>query len=312
MKLDDNFSTPSSTQAYNLAACQDDARYLVFVENAIEAIWRIDFHPPIHLDTPLSEQVQAIFDNGIYSEANDSVVAIYGLTSKDDVIGKTVENFMDRTDPKNIKNMEELVLNRYYIKNLVTYEQDTMGSTRCIVNNITPGIQGNAVQYVWGASLDITEVLDLREKLDNTRDELDQQKKSLEEKNAALKELITHIELDKKEYKERIIANIDKVILPALDKLNVHHMENGYINQVRQSLENLASSFGQNISDRRVNLTPREIEVCNLVKNGLSNKEIARMLKIALHTVEKHRRTVRKKLGITSQGINLQTHLNSL
>ena len=310
-KLISGLTLDESHQSLTSQTTQDEARFSAFVNNANEAIWRIDFHPPIHLDIALSEQVQAIFDNGIYSEANDSVVTIYGLTSKDDVIDKAVSNFMDRTDPKNIKNMEELVRNRYYIKNLITYEQDTMGSTRCIVNNITPGIQGNAVQYVWGASLDITEVLVLREKLDNTRNELDQQKKFLEEKNAALKELITHIELDKKEYKERIIANIDKVILPALDKLNVHHTENGYINQVRQSLENLASSFGQNISDRRVNLTPREIEVCNLVKNGLSNKEIARMLKIALHTVEKHRRTVRKKLGITSQGINLQTHLNS-
>jgi hypothetical protein len=36
------------------------------------------------------------------------------------------------------------------------------------------------------------------------------------------------------------------------------------------------------------------------------------MLKIALHTVEKHRRTARKKLGLTSKGINLQTYLNTL
>ncbi len=33
---------------------------------------------------------------------------------------------------------------------------------------------------------------------------------------------------------------------------------------------------------------------------------------IAKHTVETHRRTARKKLGLTNQGINLQTYLGSL
>ena len=59
-------------------------------------------------------------------------------------------------------------------------------------------------------------------------------------------------------------------------------------------------------------LTPRETEVCNLVKNGLANKEIARLLNIALHTVEKHRRMARNKLGLTNKGINLYSYFNSL
>ena len=43
--------------------------------------------------------------------------------------------------------------------------------------------------------------------------------------------------------------------------------------QMRKDLEDLTSSFGMKVTDRKVNLTPREIEVCNLVKNGLSSKE---------------------------------------
>ena len=89
-------------------------------------------------------------------------------------------------------------------------------------------------------------------------------------------------------------------------------MSEVYIEQHHEALENLASSYGQKIADTRVKLTPREIEVCNLVKRGIANKEIARLLNIALHTVEKHRRMARKKLGLTNKGINLHTYLNSL
>ncbi len=49
-----------------------------------------------------------------------------------------------------------------------------------------------------------------------------------------------------------------------------------------------------------------------MVKNGLTSKEIARLLNIALHTVEKHRRMARNKLDLANKGINLRTYLNSL
>jgi DNA-binding CsgD family transcriptional regulator len=58
-------------------------------------------------------------------------------------------------------------------------------------------------------------------------------------------------------------------------------------------------------------LTPRETEVCSMVKNGLTSKEIARNLNIALHTVEKHRRNARSKLALDNKSINLRTYLSS-
>ena len=194
----------------------------------------------------------------------------------------------------------------------MSFEMNKQGGMLRIVNNITPGIQDGKVLYIWGASLDITEVHLLQEELDISRNVLDAQNRALEEKNSALKELIAHIETDKKDFKERIIANIDQVILPALEKINSCHKCEIQIKHTSQALQNLTSTFGLKVADRRINLTPREIEVCNLVKNGLSSKEIARILKIALHTVEKHRRTARKKLGLANQNINLRTYLHSL
>ena len=137
------------------------------------------------------------------------------------------------------------------------------------------------------------------------------QKKALEEKNIALKELIAQIGLEKKEFKDRVMANIEQVVLPSLEKVRLNKGDEKYIEQYRKALENIASSFGQKIASPMVRLSPREIEVCNFVKNGMTNKEIARLLNIALHTVEKHRRTARKKMGLTNKGINLHTYLNS-
>ena len=49
-----------------------------------------------------------------------------------------------------------------------------------------------------------------------------------------------------------------------------------------------------------------------MAKNGMKNKEIAAILKITLQTVEKHKKNIRKKLGISGQKINLRTFLERL
>jgi len=134
----------------------------------------------------------------------------------------------------------------------------------------------------------------------------------LETKNIALKEVLTQIELDKQKMKDDIMANIETLVLPSLDKFRLKGASVKHIDQLRISLNNLTSSFGRKISNKKVKLTPREIEVCNMVKNGITNKEIAQLLNIALHTVEKHRRTARRKHGLTNKNINLQSYLSSL
>ena len=47
-----------------------------------------------------------------------------------------------------------------------------------------------------------------------------------------------------------------------------------------------------------VDLTSRETEVLQLVAEGMANKNIADELGVSVKTVEKHRKQLRKKLGI--------------
>ena len=48
-------------------------------------------------------------------------------------------------------------------------------------------------------------------------------------------------------------------------------------------------------------LTPRELEVLALICDGLSNREIADRLTVALNTVKKHTSHIYGKLGVTSR-----------
>jgi PAS domain S-box-containing protein len=291
---------------------EKDQRFSSYSRIATEAIWRLDFAPPIRLDLPISKQVLDIFENAVFTEANDAGACIYGFTKAEDIIDKSLKTFMDYSNPNNVEQVAHLVRNGFRMNNLISHEKDIDGITHVIVNNLIPIEEDGRVRAVWGASLDITEQFDATRALDQKTKELAKKSKDLEQKNAALNELIDHIESDKRDLEDRIAANVEQLLLPSLEKIRLSANREAYIEQHRQALENLTSSFGRKIADNMLRLTPREIEVCNLVKNGMSSKEIAALLKIALHTVEKHRRTARYKLNLANKGINLRTYLNSV
>ncbi|UCE65349.1 MAG: PAS domain S-box protein [Candidatus Zixiibacteriota bacterium] len=133
----------------------------------------------------------------------------------------------------------------------------------------------------------------------------------LEKKNIALQEILTHLEEEKKHYRNEIVKIVTDSLLPSLRKLiNDNALANDtYYNIMEENLQKLALSTGEDIK-LLSRLSPREIEICNLIRDGASSKEIAKTLNISLITVSKHRERIRKKLFISNKNISLSTFLN--
>lgn len=291
---------------------EKEDRFSAYMQQATECIWRIDFFPPISLDSPVEQQVQEIFSNSIITEANDAMARVYRLKKGKELIGKPLSHFFHQSDPKNVEAMYDYVRQQYSIEGMVSYEKGIDGQAIAALNNVTPVIQDKNVICIWGTSQDITEQMEVQKKLEQSEAELTAQKKRLEQNNVALQVLINQIEREKNDLKDQIMSNLENIVVPSLERLELNGDTKNHTESLRKNLENLTSSFGRKISDNELKLSPREIEVCNMVKNGLTNKEISELLHIALHTVEKHRRTSRKKLGISNTKINFTTYLQSL
>ncbi len=136
----------------------------------------------------------------------------------------------------------------------------------------------------------------------------------LQEANAALKVLLKQREEDKVELQEKVISNVKKLIDPYLKKLEktgLNETQKTYFNIVGSNLQEIISPFTRKLSSEYVKLTPTEIQVANLVKLGKTTKEIAELMRVSGKTVENHRNSIRKKLGIRKKKINLNSHLLS-
>jgi PAS domain S-box-containing protein len=138
---------------------------------------------------------------------------------------------------------------------------------------------------------------------------LQKQKSALEQKNIALREVIAQIEVEKIRIKDDIETNVNIVLSPILEKLKIEKAGAKYVNMIKYHLGRLTSSFGSKITKKSFKLTPREIEVCNMVKGGLTSKDISNHLNISYRTIEKHRKNIRQKLGISNKRINLTSFL---
>ena len=150
------------------------------------------------------------------------------------------------------------------------------------------------------------------EALDASRQALQKNGESLEHKNLALREILGQLELEKRQIREDVATNLRDSVFPILDRLTFTEGNRLYVDMLRNILEDLAHPFGRKLGETAAGLTAREKEVCRMVHGGLSSKEVSGLLGISLQTVEKHRKNIRKKLGLVDSGATLGTYLSQL
>ena len=137
----------------------------------------------------------------------------------------------------------------------------------------------------------------------------------LEDMNATLRILLKKREEDKNEIGEKIFANHKLILAPIIQNLKKNltlESQKEMMDILESELKNIVSPFSKQLSDKMVNLTPREIHVADLIKFGKSNKEISEILNSSIHTISRHRENIRKKTGLKNKKVNLRSFLSTL
>lgn len=176
---------------------------------------------------------------------------------------------------------------------------------------------GSIRQYI-SVRTDITEHFEIQGKLaeanqqlEFTTEKLELERQSLRNKNIALNEIVSHIDQEKSKIKGEIAGNFETVVYPILQKVidRSSQEDRKYLKLVENSLKDILEPILGRIENKKAKLTPKELQICQMIKKGLTAKEIAALLYLSPRTVDKHRENIRKKLDLHSKKVNLSSYL---
>jgi len=162
---------------------------------------------------------------------------------------------------------------------------------------------------------DITALKLTEEALRRSRETLNEQARSLEESNIALKVLLNQRDLDRQALERKVLSNVKGLVLPYVEKLKGARLkprERTLVEIVDAHLQDIISPLLQNIANADIILTPQEMHIAALIKDGQSSKEIAEVLHITEATVNFHRKNLRIKFGLHNRRVNLRSYLLSM
>jgi DNA-binding CsgD family transcriptional regulator len=132
--------------------------------------------------------------------------------------------------------------------------------------------------------------------------------------NRAVGVLARNIDKNRQEMENTIAKAINSQIMPIVQKLrkakDLEKLQTE-LDILSANLQTLSSDLtgGMNLM---TTLTPTEVRVATMIKNGLTTQEISDKLYISLHTAKTHRRNIRKKLNVRNSRINLSSYLQSI
>ena len=162
---------------------------------------------------------------------------------------------------------------------------------------------------------EITALKLTEEALRKSQEELLEQKQSLEEANIALKVLLKQREEDKLDLEKKVLTNIKDLVLPYVEKLKnarLRPKDKTLVEIIETHLNDVISPLLQRFANAKILLTPQEMQVAALVKDGKTSKEIADVLNVSETTVNFHRKNLRVKFGLRNKRTNLRSYLMSI
>jgi PAS domain S-box-containing protein len=250
---------------------------------------------------------------------NKAAERIYGYTAEE-IVGQSVSILVPQDRPDELSEILAKLKSGETVTHYETVRVRKDGECIHVSLAISP-LKDAKARIVGAATIarDITKRKRMEDELRKSHDELgmllrDLREKSenLEEVNIALKVLLKQRENDQKELAEMVLTNVRNLVLPYFGKLKRSQLSSAQstlVEILELHLSEITSSFTKKLGIEAADLTPTELRIAVLIRDGKSTSEIAEILCTSEKTIETHRGRIRKKLGLQGRRSNLMSHL---
>jgi len=162
---------------------------------------------------------------------------------------------------------------------------------------------------------DLSERQRLEDELQLKNKTLEDGARELGEMNTTLRILLDQRGKDRLILQDQVLTNMRLLIAPYLERIRAEAAKPAiekYLDAIQRNFEDITSAFSRTLSSEYRVLTGNEIRVADLIRDGLTSKDIAAMLHISPRTADYYRAGIRRKLGLSRGKNNLRAHLLGL
>jgi DNA-binding CsgD family transcriptional regulator len=131
----------------------------------------------------------------------------------------------------------------------------------------------------------------------------------------SLRALLEQASTELNQMKTDYAQNIKSLISPYVEKLRRSSLDADQatiVSLLEENLKKFLDPFHTKLTSQMVVLTPVEMQVACMIRDGKTNKEIAQFLNLSVSTVLTHSHHIRKKLELKHKKINLRSYLQSI
>lgn len=144
---------------------QSEQRYKTFIEHSTEAVWRIEFEPPVNLKMTAEQQRRSLLQSGTIAECNDAFARQYGRASASDLVGRPWTDVFDPAQPDNATLLNAIIRNAFVLSNAESQGRGERGEPLSFMSNIVGIIQNGLLRRLWWTQRDVTQLREAEERL---------------------------------------------------------------------------------------------------------------------------------------------------
>ena len=261
----------------------------------------------------MNEGLGAFDENCNVTYANERFCRMLGY-AKYELVGKSAAAFLDEHDQELFYDRIAHNKDEGYRPYEVVWKTKQGADLPAIVSpQALFDLTGNFVGS-FAVVTDISRLKKTEEELRTANTKLEVEQIALHEKNVALREVMSQIDNEKKLLQRQLQTNIDRILTPIITKLQKRSSRKNdhYLTLLNTCINDIAAPFVNELDRQFDRLSPRELEICNLIKSGLSTAAIAETLSTSIHTVNNQRKKIRRKLKLAGESSNLKVFLQSV
>ena len=284
-----------------------DVTEQVEVENRLD-LYRERFEKAFR-SSPDSITITAVTDGEVI-EVNEGFEQISGY-KRDDVVGRRTVDVGIWREPARRKELIGELKKKHSVRDFPIEVVTRSGEVRdCVVSAEILEISGRPC--ILAITRDVTDQKEAEKKLQELSETLRREQVVFVQKNVALNEVLLHLEQDKKKYRHEISSNLDNRLRPMLHRLHDQgRLGRRELDMLERGLDEVTGKDINQFKNNVQKLTPRELDILEMIRAGRSSKQIAEALDLSSQTVHKHRQSIRRKLQIDHRDTNLATFLRS-